>query len=154
MTLKTGVFSLILTAGVICVGCDSSDPAPELPPPREVAESDYIVTDSGLKYFDFSEGDTTLVLADSGASILMHYSGWLEDGTMFDSSVFFSGVPIAFVLNVTNLIEGFEEGVTGMYPGGDRQIVIPPELGYGSSGTSTIPPNSTLIFEVLYLGQP
>ena len=146
---------LTLIAFVFFAGCDNSDPDPDtlppLPQPRVVADSSYTVTPSGLRYFDFQIGDTLRVKADSGDVVLVHYHGWLEDGTLFDSSII-NGRPIQFVLGTSSVIPGFNEGIHGMYLGGERQLVIPPELGYGNQSRGTIPPNSTLIFELVLLG--
>ena len=154
MKIKTYLALFICAAGLLLSGCDSSDPEPqELPLPREVAEEDYTVTSSGLKYFDFAQGDTSVPPAADGQAVVVHYSGWLESGVMFDSSVYFSGSPFVFLLGRGQVISGWDEGIEGMYPGGERQLVIPPELAYGSSGRGSIPPNATLIFEVVYLGR-
>ena len=114
--------------------------------PTEVAEADYITTASGLRYYDLLEGD-----GDSpspGSQVIVHYIGWLTDGTMFDSSLN-RGQPFTFALGQGNVIKGWDEGVANMKVGGRRQLVIPPELGYGERGAGgAIPPNATLIFEV------
>lgn len=115
-------------------------------PPTTVAEEDYITTESGLKYYDIKVGD-----GDSprrGEMPLVHYVGWLEDGTKFDSSRD-RGAPFHFTLGVEQVIPGFEEGVLSMNVGGKRQLVIPPNLAFGAEGAgSLIPPNATLIYEV------
>lgn len=74
----------------------------------------------------------------------VHYTGWLEDGTQFDSSV--GGEPITFAL--ADLIPAWQEGIPGMQEGGKRRLIVPPELGYGEAGQGSIPPNATLIFDI------
>lgn len=147
-------YTLVFAFFLLFAGCDSGE-EPEtvqLPLPQEVAEADYTETESGLKYFDLVPGDTTFPAAVTGQEVVVHYNAWLESGTMVESTVFFSGDPLIFVLGNGQVIPGWEEGMIGMYPGGLRQLVIPPELGYGDAAVSSIPPNSTLIFEVDYLG--
>ncbi len=85
--------------------------------------------------------------ATSGHSVVVHYTGWLVDGTKFDSSVD-RGDPFVFNLGAGQVIEGWDQGVAGMKEGGKRKLTIPPELGYGSRKVGTIPANSTLIFQV------
>ncbi len=117
-------------------------------PPKmtEVNESDYSITESGLKFYDFQVGDGKS--PEPGQTVFVHYSGWLEDGTMFDSSVE-RGQPFSFVLGEGNVIAGWDEGLATMQVGGKRQLVIPPELGYGEAGAGAIiPPGATLIFEI------
>ncbi|HEX6386217.1 MAG TPA: FKBP-type peptidyl-prolyl cis-trans isomerase [Anaerolineae bacterium] len=112
----------------------------------EVDEDDYTTTDSGLQYYDIEEGDGPS--PEAGDTVVVHYTGWLEDGTKFDSSLD-RGEPFPFVLGTGGVIPGWDEGVATMQVGGKRQLVIPPELGYGEQGAGgVIPPNATLIFEV------
>lgn len=114
--------------------------------PTEVAEEDYTVTDSGLKYYDFVEGDGAA--PEAGQTVIVHYTGWLEDGTLFDSSIP-RMQPAQFAIGIGQVIPGWDEGVLSMPIGTKRQLVIPAELGYGAAGAGgVIPPNATLIFEI------
>jgi peptidylprolyl isomerase len=112
----------------------------------QVEEKDFITTESGLKYYDLKTG--TGDSPEAGQTVLVHYTGWLTDGTQFDSSVD-RGEPFSFVLGEGSVISGWDEGLATMKVGGKRQLVIPPDLGYGDQGSgSVIPPGATLIFEV------
>ena len=114
--------------------------------PQDVDEGDYAETENGVKYFDFELGDGTEV--EEGQQVSVHYTGWLEDGTMFDSSLI-NGQPLTLALGAGQVIAGWEEGLVGMKVGGQRQLVIPPELAYGADGAGgVIPPNAILIFEI------
>jgi peptidylprolyl isomerase len=114
--------------------------------PTKVDEKDYVTTESGLKYYDLQVG--TGITPTVGQTVVVQYTGWLTDGTQFDSSLD-SGQPFTFQLGQGSVIPGWDEGVATMKIGGKRQLVIPPELGYGASGAgSSIPPNATLIFEI------
>ncbi len=81
-----------------------------------------------------------------GKTVEVHYTGWLTDGTRFDSSV--GGKPFSFRLGAGEVIDGWDRGVAGMKVGGKRKLTIPSDLGYGARGVGPIPPNSTLVFEV------
>lgn len=90
--------------------------------------------------------------ATAGQQVSVHYTGWLTDGTKFDSSLD-RGRPFEFPLGARRVIQGWDQGVAGMRVGGKRKLTIPPELGYGARGAgNVIPPNATLIFEVELLG--
>ena len=104
------------------------------------------ITDSGLKYEDLEEGEGAA--AEPGQRVSVHYTGWLTDGTQFDSSVA-RNEPFQFALGKGMVIRGWDEGVAGMKVGGRRKLTIPPQLGYGARGAGgVIPPNATLVFEV------
>ena len=107
-------------------------------------------TSSGLKYVDEVEGKGAS--PKSGQTVKVHYTGWLENGTKFDSSVD-RGQPFEFVIGVGQVIKGWDEGVSTMKIGGKRKLTIPSLLGYGPRGAgSAIPPNATLLFDVELLG--
>ncbi len=124
-----------------------------LPIGRAAAQSQVHHMPDGLQYTDTKLGSGAA--ATSGAKVSVHYTGWLSNngakGAKFDSSLD-RGQPFTFTLGAHEVIAGWDEGVAGMKVGGERTLVIPPELGYGARGAGgVIPPNATLIFDVQLL---
>jgi peptidylprolyl isomerase len=101
--------------------------------------------ESELKIEEIVEG--TGPSPQSGQNVTVHYTGTLENGTKFDSSLD-RGRPFTFRIGVGQVIKGWDQGVLTMKVGGKRKLTVPPHLGYGPRGIGPIPPNSTLIFEV------
>jgi FKBP-type peptidyl-prolyl cis-trans isomerase FkpA len=109
-----------------------------------------VTTASGLMYEDVVVGDGAE--ASAGQFVSVHYTGWLTNGTKFDSSKD-RNEPFDFPLGGRQVIAGWDEGVQGMKIGGTRKLTIPSNLGYGARGAGgVIPPNATLVFEVELLG--
>jgi FKBP-type peptidyl-prolyl cis-trans isomerase FkpA len=97
--------------------------------------------------------------AISGASLTVNYTGWLYDasksdhkGQLFDTSI--GKTPFSFLLGTGQVIQGWDQGLVGMKVGGTRELVIPPSLGYGSTRSGVIPPNSTLLFDITLISTP
>ena len=110
------------------------------------AAANTVKTPSGLAYVDLVPGSGASPV--SGKQVKVHYTGWLENGTKFDSSVDRSE-PFVFPIGAGQVIPGWDEGVMTMKVGGKRKLIVPPQLGYGAAGAGgVIPPNATLIFEV------
>jgi peptidylprolyl isomerase len=106
-------------------------------------------TPSGLAIATLSDGSGTTAV--KGASVKVRYTGWLEDGTKFDSSED-KGQPFEFKLGSGQVIQGWEEALAGAKPGERRQIIVPASLAYGNRQVGNIPPNSTLIFDIEVVG--
>jgi FKBP-type peptidyl-prolyl cis-trans isomerase FkpA len=163
----TLVLSCLILAALVACGDDTpGDEEREIydtePPPAEVgpdtaAAATYAPeldvdlatferTPSGLYVKDLTTGGGPAVAP--GQTAVVHYTGWLPDGTQFDSSRD-RNEPFAFPIGAGQVIAGWEEGVAGMSVDGRRKLVVPPHLGYGAQGTGgVIPPNATLVFEV------
>jgi len=104
-------------------------------------------TASGLYYRDLLDGDGDTVSMTSGDSVGVRYTGWLRNAEQFDSNVG-TATPLRFKTGAGAVIAGFDEGVRGMRVNGRRQIIVPPNLGYGAPGSGPIPPYSILVFEI------
>ena len=110
-------------------------------------KKDSITMDNGLVIEDIIDGDGKE--ANDYNKVVVNYTGKLEDGSIFDSSLSPGKEPFTFTLGVGSVIKGWDMGVKGMKVGGRRKLTIPPELGYGDRGAgNVIPPGATLIFEV------
>ena len=130
---------IILLAAALLAACAANKT-------EATEDSALITTDSGLQYEILQEGEGTP--AQAGNTVNVHYTGWLMDGTKFDSS-HDRNQPFSFRLGQGRVIRGWDEGVQGMKPGEKRLLIIPAELGYGARGAGgVIPPNATLKFEV------
>jgi len=112
----------------------------------EKKDEKVVTTASGLKYVELKVGDGKE--AKEGSKVKVHYTGTLENGKKFDSSLD-KGQPYPVTIGKSSVIKGWHEGLTGMKEGGKRKLIIPPDLAYGAEGRPPqIPPNATLIFEV------
>lgn len=113
-------------------------------------QQDVVTTPSGLQYIEVVEG--TGETPKTGQTVIVHYTGTLENGQKFDSSRD-RNQPFEFPIGRGRVIKGWDEGLSTMKVGGQRRLIIPPELGYGARGAGgVIPPNATLIFDVELLG--
>ena len=136
-----GLMTVFCLGTLVSIGCADEKDQFKLPP---LDAKEWKKLDSGMKVWDVKEGKGDEVKA--GAKVTVHYTGWLTDGKVFDSSKK-GGEPITFGLN--EVIKGWGTGVPGMKPGGVRRLMIPPELAYGKRGApGAIPPDATLIFEI------
>lgn len=145
---KTSIAIAFAAAALLALGC--AGPALDDGKETKMSTEAKVTTASGLKYTDLKVGDGAL--AKAGDTVQVHYTGTLESGKKFDSSRD-RGTPFEFQVGVGQVIKGWDEGIAGMKVGGQRTLVIPPDLGYGASGAGgVIPPNATLIFDVELVG--
>ena len=141
----------LLFSPVVSAGLRAADPAAgQAAKDDKKEEKKMTKTESGLQYRDVKEGTGEKI--KKGQTAVVHYTGWLwvddAKGKKFDSSKD-RGQPFDFSLGNGDVIKGWDEGVAGMKVGGTRELIIPPDLGYGGRGAGgVIPPNATLFFEV------
>ena len=142
---------VLVFLAILGVACGSSSNSDSKTNSGVNMADEIITTGSGLQIKTILVG--TGDKAELGKTAVVHYTGWLLDGTKFDSSVD-RGTPFEFPLGAGRVIKGWDEGVATMNIGGKVELIIPPDLGYGASGAGgVIPPNATLKFEVEFLDQ-
>lgn len=139
LLVRRASFALVVPVLLLAAACGSDSTAPSPLPSAPYSQTDLRVG--------------TGAEATAGRRLTVHYTGWVYDpaqpeqkGQRFDSSL--SGQPFAFTLGAREVIAGWDRGVAGMRVGGQRRLIIPPDLGYGSSGNGPIPPNATLVFDI------
>jgi peptidylprolyl isomerase len=150
-TLSRAIFATLLaTMGPLLLPVLAADKMAQDKARSNAEPGREVITPSGLRYVDLrlGQGDE----AATGKIVEVHYVGWLEDGTRFDSSRD-QDRPLTFRLGAGDAIKGWDEGLVGMKVGGKRKLVIPPVLGFGRQGIgSVVPPNSVLYYEFELLG--
>jgi FKBP-type peptidyl-prolyl cis-trans isomerase len=146
------VNKVLCLATLALVSC-AAPPAPKLEEAKYASALNVDISAStklGAMYIrDLTEGMGAT--ADSGQLVTMRYTGWLVDGTQFDSN---QAEGFQFRIGAGRVIGGWDLGVRGMKVGGTRQLIIPPELGYGEEGTGPIPGNAILVFNVTMMSTP
>ena len=154
MTLqRSSLVSFAVAAALWGCSKDSTGPNPADPDITKVTFAASLGIDlskmtknsTGLYFRDLTVGTGPAVINGNQASI--RYVGWLIDGTQFDANQA-PATPFKFTVGSGQVIPGFDEGVRGMQPGGRRQLIIPPALGYGSRAQGPIPANSILVFQI------
>jgi peptidylprolyl isomerase len=139
--MKRPLFALLSLSVITFAGALAVHAEPTTQP-----EAKKTVTESGLTIIDLGRDETS---AREGDFVTVHYTGKLEDGTVFDSSRNAGRSPFSLQVGVTAVIKGWQEGLVGMRVGDRRQLIIPADLGYGARGAPpSIPPNATLVFDV------
>ncbi|MCH8116034.1 MAG: FKBP-type peptidyl-prolyl cis-trans isomerase [Chloroflexi bacterium] len=130
------------SAGVLDCNAGYPDTAPKF---GDVSGNQLVIQESGISVFDIAVGDGNSPGPDDTVNV--HYTGWLTDGCVFDTS-YSRGQVVSFP--VGGVIPGFRDAILGMSVGGHRRVEIPPELGYGDAGAGTaIPPGATIIFDII-----
>lgn len=140
MNLKLSLVAAFIAIASL-TACGGGDTPPAAP----------VYSPAALSKIDIAIG--TGAEAVAGKTVKVHYTGWLYNttvtnfkGTQFDTSV--GGAPFPFILGANQVIPGFEQGILGMKVGGKRTVLIPAALGYGATGSRSIPPNSGLVFDI------
>ncbi|MCS6867005.1 MAG: FKBP-type peptidyl-prolyl cis-trans isomerase [Gemmataceae bacterium] len=142
-----GVAAIVVLVGLVLLVSGNSERTMSDGSNGSAQDPDLRDISPGVKYRDIKEG--TGDPCPPQATIVIHYTGWLSDGTVFDSTKEGKAVPTPATFELKNLIAGWKEGIPGMKPGGIRKLVIAPDKGYGSIGSPPkIPGGATLIFEV------
>jgi FKBP-type peptidyl-prolyl cis-trans isomerase FkpA len=144
--IRTSALFVALAAAALASACGSGSGTDTTPPTTPTASSSSSQGVGTLKIEDIVVG--TGAEAKAGDTVTVDYTGWLTNGTKFDSSI--GKMPLVFVLGVGQVIKGWDQGVAGMKVGGKRKLTIPPDLAYGAqgAGNGVIPPNTTLVFDV------
>ncbi|HSX47018.1 MAG TPA: FKBP-type peptidyl-prolyl cis-trans isomerase [Patescibacteria group bacterium] len=128
---------------------NSATSAPKQITPQDFKQFDQYKDSQNAMYIEMKKGDGATV--SMGSKVAVNYRGWLTDGREFDESVS-KDKPFVFVLGQHQVIPGWEEGVADMKVGGERLLIIPPVVGYGSQGKDPIPANAVLVFDIVVLG--
>jgi hypothetical protein len=161
-TLRATLLAILVVAVLAATGCSTTAPpaapqtAPVTPPPAATPPAAQTPPDMPANVVPKGSVKTLIVkdvvkgtgpAVKKGDSVTVNYTGWLTNGTMFDSSI--GRQPFPFVVGAGNVIAGWDNGLVGMQVGGKRILVIPPAMGYGAQGAApVIPPNAVLVFEV------
>jgi len=151
---RTAAFASVLL--LFAVGACSDDDRPDWSDPTlidfhpilGVELSAMTLSPSGLYVQDLVVGEGMVTRAND--RVLVAYTGWLPNGSVFDSRALSDAIEFP----LSGVIQGWQEGIQGMQPGGERLLVIPPTLAYGSQGRGPIPSNATLVFRVVLVGLP
>jgi peptidylprolyl isomerase len=136
----------VSTAGVPTGSLGSLTGNLQLAAPVVTTNHGIVTTSTGLQFRDLTVGTGTAAAVNKKLSV--NYTGWLMNGTEFDSSRRPGRTPFEFTLGKGEVIKGWDEGLATMKVGGRRQLIIPANLAYGSAGSGSIPPNSDLVFDV------
>lgn len=153
--MRAFVLGILATSVAALAACGGGSDRPNLPQEYQVARhyapglnvdlDSMTMKSDGLYYEDLVVGEGAR--ADSGDVVTVQYTGWLPDGTQFDSSRD-RDRPFETALGYGRVIQGWDQGIVGMHAGGRRILVIPPGLAYGTTRRGSIPANATLVFDV------
>jgi len=145
-------FQKIISFTLVCISLVACGKKEFKVQPWTLTNTDTITTPSGLKYLVVHQTkDSLATQAKAGKTVLVHYTGFLSDGKIFDSSIE-RNQPIQFQLGAGMVIPGWDEGIALMKVGDKLRLIIPPNLGYGNQSAGEIPANSTLLFDVELVG--